>query len=49
MTKKSKMTTEELKAVCDKDCKKRRIEKIVSIVYTIVKVVAGVIIGQNVG
>lgn len=49
MTKKSKMTTEELKAVCNKDCKKKRLEKIVSIIYTIVKVVGGILIGQNLG
>lgn len=32
---------------CKNNCKKKRLEKIVNIVWTIVKVIGGVIIGQN--
>lgn len=38
---------EELQDACDRECKKKRLEKIVNIVWTIVKVVGGMLIGQQ--
>lgn len=32
---------------CNKDCKKKRLEKIVNIIWTIVKIVGGMIVGHN--
>lgn len=32
---------------CQENCKKKRLEKIVNIIWTIVKVVGGVLIGQQ--